>query len=572
MLADLQEIIMNLLTIENNELRLNTNLDEYTFGKTAHDSILSQEGVLFDGKNFRQWSFEEVKSYEVEKNGSLQHIVFYCAKNPFGDNTGSAKTLSDFYQENTESTLSAVKAVCAALTSAAINGNPLPMVGAGGIMIDGDKVLFAPQSLFSYAANTLPAEEGLNLHNGFINETINGLPAICFERAAIVYRLLAKELPFKATDSIARNADIFDRKFLPVEYRVNGIDLQLAQAINNSLKLNSTEVNIPGKKKYGKSSEELKPQTEFPVEKLDEAFKLSLNTTSDKAFEEKVAAYIKAQNSKISTKRHIKRNITTIGVIAAIITVVTIVTVNTIHSRGDDYTSIGLTSTQTIRAYMNGVNDKDTMLLSNFGDGKSPNDFGDMVSRIYVMHKQRLTYGADNGFAYPSNWLFFITTPSKYGLSGIYGITNLKIDGKAESLKVELKKKNEYPDPLKKEGNVTLEDGITSVHKVEYYLIYTEGEEVDFIVEKMTSTITLTYKKNRWIITDIESEPQNLGVDCEAFKYDYFAAIKENDNDVIKATDSLRKKYIWLPEKDAMQREKEKIEYDLAHPYAALGF
>ena len=82
---------MTLLTIENNELRLNTNLDEYTFGKTAHDSILSQEGVLFDGKNFRQWSFEEVKSYEVEKNGSLQHIVFYCAKNPFGDNTGSAK-------------------------------------------------------------------------------------------------------------------------------------------------------------------------------------------------------------------------------------------------------------------------------------------------------------------------------------------------------------------------------------------------------------------------------------------------------------------------------------------------
>ena len=55
---------MNLLTIENKELRLNTNLDEYTFGKTGHSSIASQEGVLFDGKNFRQWTFEDVKSYE----------------------------------------------------------------------------------------------------------------------------------------------------------------------------------------------------------------------------------------------------------------------------------------------------------------------------------------------------------------------------------------------------------------------------------------------------------------------------------------------------------------------------
>ena len=65
---------MTLLTIENGELRLNSNLDEYTFGKTGHDAILSQEGALFDGKNFRQWTFEEVKSYDAEKNGSKESL------------------------------------------------------------------------------------------------------------------------------------------------------------------------------------------------------------------------------------------------------------------------------------------------------------------------------------------------------------------------------------------------------------------------------------------------------------------------------------------------------------------
>ncbi len=562
---------MNLLTIENGELRLNSNLDEYTFGKTGHDNILSYEGVIFDGKNFRQWTFEDVKSYDAEKNGSLQRLVFYCAKNPLGSDAENIKTLAQYFEEGGENALTAVKAVCTAITAAATNGNPIPFVGAGGILVDGEKVLFAPEALFSYAANTLPAEETLNQHTGFLNDTIKDLPALCFERAVIIYRLLAGRLPFTATDSIARNADIFDRKFLPVEYCVNGIDSGLALAINNALKLNSTAVNVPGKRKKGKSSEDLRPVADFPLEKIDEAFRLSQNNKEDKDFEEKVSAYIKAQNSKINTKRHIKRNATTLTVIATIIVIVICVTVSTLRTRGEDYTSVGLTSTQTIRAYMNGVNEKDTMLLSDFGDGKAAGDYGDMVSRIYVMHKQRLAYGNDNGFGYPANWLFYITDEAKYKRSGIYGVTNLKIDGKAETLAVELKKKNQNPAPLEKEGNITLENGSTSVHKVEYYLLYTEGEEVDYIVEKVTSTVTLTFKKNRWIITDIQYDGKNLGVDCDAFKKDYFAALEKTNGEVIPAVDSLRSKYEWLPEKDAMQREKEQIEYYLTHPYASLG-
>ena len=148
---------MTLLTIENNELRLNTNLDEYTFGKTAHEAVLSQEGVIFDGKNFRQWTFEEVKSYDVEKAGHQERLVFYCAANPLGD-AENAKTLAQFYEEGGENALAAVHSVCTALTAAAKDGNTIPMVGAGGIIVAEEKVLFAPQSLFNYAINTLTPE------------------------------------------------------------------------------------------------------------------------------------------------------------------------------------------------------------------------------------------------------------------------------------------------------------------------------------------------------------------------------------------------------------------------------
>ena len=563
---------MQLLTIENNELRLNSNLDEYTFGKTGHDNILSYEGVIFDGKTFRQWSFEEVKSYDAEKNGKPERLVFYCAKNPISKN---ARTLADFFEEGGQASLSAVKSVCTALTVAAKNKTVLPAVGAGGIMVDGDTVLFAPEALFIYAANTLSAADALNQQTGYINETIKELPAICFERAAIIYRLLANKLPFAETDSIARNADIFDRKFLPIEYCVNGIDSSLALSIDNALKLNSTAVNVPGKKKKGNASEDLRPVADFPLEKLDEAFKLSQDNEkngNDKEFEEKVASYIKSQNSKINTKRHIKRNTTTIAVILGIIITVVVVSINTAKTRGEDYSTIGLTSIETLRGYMNGVNEKDTMLLSDFSSGKSMTSYSDTVSRIYVIHKQRLTYYAgDNGFAYPANWLFFITNEEQYSKSGIYGVTNLIIDGKPESLDVKLHKKNEKIPPLTKEGNITLSDGVTSVHKAEYYMIYTEGEVAEFIVDKATATFTLTYKKNRWIITDVQVENKNTHTDCQAFKADYFAAVQEYEGDVIKATESLRSKYEWLPEQDAMQREKDLIEYQLAHPMEIFG-
>ena len=563
---------MSLLTIENGELRLNTNLDEYTFGKTAHDAVLSQEGVLFDGKNFRQWTFEEVKSYDAEKNGKAERLVFYCAKNPLSD---GARTLAELLEEGGEKALSATLAACTALTAAAKDGNQIPMVGAGGIMIDGNKVLFAPESLYSYAANTLPAQETLLQHQGYLNETIKGLPALCFERAAIIYHLLTGRLPFTAADSISRNADIFDRKFLPLEYCINGIDSELASAVNNGLRLNSTAVNVPGKRKKGKTSEDLRPEADFPLEKLEEAFRLSQKQAeegNDKAFEEKVAAYLKSQTSKINTKRTIKRNSTTIAVIVAALVIVAVVIGNTIKTRGSDYTSIGLTSSQTISAYMNGVNEKDTMLLSDFGDGKSINSFSDTVSRIYVMHKQRLTFG-DNGFGYPANWLFYITDDAKYERSGVYGVTNLKIDGKPAEHVAKLYKKNEKPEPLTQEGGITLEKGSTSVHKIEYYMIYTEGEEVDYMVDKISATVTLSWKKNRWVITDIEeNKKQGLGVDCNKFKADYFSELKKSGGEVIPAVDALRSKYEWLPEKEAMQRERDQIEYYLTHPYASLGF
>jgi len=561
-----------LITISDGELRLTSNLDEYSFGKTNYDSIVTQEGFIFDGKTFTSWTFSDVKSFNIE--GEKDRIVFYCGKNPLSEN---AKTLLQYYDLNDDSTFRAVSAVCKAYTQAAQDDFPLPPLGAGGILVDlkenSEKILFLPEGLFSNTVSGLKAEEYLQEAGGWINRTIYKLPAICFERAVLVYKLLTKRLPYANPDQIERNADILDQNFLPLELSVKGINPKLAKEVNKALKLNSNIVNIPGKKQKGKNSEDLTPTKEFPLELLEEAWKLSKeNSLDDKEFQEKAASYMKIKNSKVTAKRRIRRNSAKIGVGIALIIIFTYITINTVKTSKDRYTSIGLTSTQTIQGFFMGVNVKDPTTLSEFVKGKKPQSYVDTISQIYVLTKQRKLYDKDNGFASPANWLIFSTTPERYSRSGIYGITNLKIDGKPYDITTKIYKKNQNPEVLTKEGNINLSNKDKSVHKVEYFLIHSEGENQDFIVEKVTDIFTLTYTKNRWLITDIQTESENLQVKSKTFKNDYMNELLLTEGDVISAAENLRSKYPWLPSKTDLTDEMELMEWNLSHPFDQKDF
>lgn len=558
-----------LITISDGEIRLTSNLDEYSFGKTNYDSIVTQEGLLFDGKNFTSWTFSDVKSFEDPDR--KERIVFYCGKNPL---SSQAKTLAAFYKQDDEESLQAVKAVCQAYQIAAKSKLDFPIMGAGGILVDlsknETKILFLPQGLYKNTVSGLSASDYYEEEGAWINQTIYNLPAICFERAVFVYKLLTGSFPYANIDQIERNADILDQNFLPLEMAIDGIDLQLAKEVNKALKLNSNVVNIPGKKKKGKNSEDLKPNPDFPIELLDQAWKLSKEQkakTKNTDFEEKAQAYMKRKKSQITTKRRIRRNTAKIGVGIALAIVLATLISNTIKTNQGQYYTKGLTSTQTIQAFFMGINAKDVTMISNFVKGKKPQNYVDMVSQIYVLSKQRKIYDKDNGFASPENWLLFSTNAEKYDMSGLYGVTQLKIDGKAYPINVKVYKKNQKPEAVTQEGDILLKDKDQSVRKVEYYLLHSEGENFNIVVEKITDIFTLTYKKDRWIITDISSSSESVRVKPLVFKNDYLNQLILTNGDVIKAVDQLRLSYDWLPGKTELEMEKELMEWNLTHIY-----
>ena len=558
-----------LITISDGELRLTSNLDEYSFGKTNYDSIVTQEGLLFDGKNFTSWTFSDVKSFEDPDR--KERIVFYCGNNPL---SSQAKTLAAFYKQDDEESLQAVKAVCQAYQIAAKSKLEFPIMGAGGILVDlsknETKILFLPQGLYKNTVSGLSASDYYEEEGAWINQTIYNLPAICFERAVFVYKLLTGSFPYANIDQIERNADILDQNFLPLEMAIDGIDLQLAKEVNKALKLNSNVVNIPGKKKKGKNSEDLKPNPDFPMELLDQAWKLSKEQkakTKNTDFEEKAQSYMKRKKSQIRTKRRIRRNTAKIGVGIALAIVLATIISNTIKTNQGQYYTKGLTSTQTIQAFFMGINAKDVTMISNFVKGKKPQNYVDMVSQIYVLSKQRKIYDKDNGFASPENWLLFSTNAEKYDMSGLYGVTQLKIDGKAYPINVKVYKKNQKPEAVTQEGDILLKDKDQSVRKVEYYLLHSEGENFNIVVEKITDIFTLTYKKDRWIITDISSTSESVRANPLVFKNDYLNQLILTNGDVIKAVDQLRLSYDWLPGKTELEMEKELMEWNLTHIY-----
>ncbi|MCR4741972.1 MAG: hypothetical protein K5866_03765 [Treponema sp.] len=571
---------MSIVKITKDEIKLFSGMNESAFGKTNYASIITQAGVFFDGKEFNRWTFDDIRGEEIEASSERQ--VIYCGKNPFDKNKDSL-TLLEFFEkagsqnanlEDKKEMYKAAYALTALFTKAARENFELPKIGAGGIIIqlqedsDEAKILFLPQNLFESSCAGLDSLEYSNLQGCWINTTIFDLPSLCFQRAVVVYKMLTGKFPFPATNLTERNADILDQKFLPIELRIKGINPQLAKEINRALKLNANIVDIPGKKKKGKSSEDLSPNADFPLELLKNLPEEIKNSKADvKELEEKAEKFLKNQKFKVDAKRAIRRNLTRIGIIAIVGIILAITIVNFVKTNQEAYSSRGLTSVETLEALFQGVNDKDTVLLDNLTKGKMPKNLVNTVSRMYVLGKQRRAYSDDNGFASPQNWILFLKDETFLSKTGLYGVTNVKIDGQLQDLQLELHTKAEKIPPVTEEKGVKLENGMKSVHLVEYFLLHSEGEQNELFIEMVEETYTLTYKKDRWIVTDISSKAENLPVDSANFYYEYFSLLRMNKGDAIRSVQLLSGKYPWLPQKNLLEEEKAYLDKLVQDPF-----
>lgn len=560
---------MELVTIDSKHILLNSRMEELSFSKTNYDSVVTQSGLLAvsktpskksDGKydfKFSPWSFDDVLALETKENKN--RVVFYSGKNPF---SSKAKTFLNIAESNDY--FDAGFAICSMLTQAALQNVQVPLVGAGGIIVDITKdetrLLFVPEDLYKFSAGGLADTEFTRIQAQWLNLTIYDLPAVCFMRAVIAYKMITGNMPYTATDPLERNADLLDHKFTPINYIINGINKKLAYEINKALKLNADVVKEPGKKKKGKDVEDLTPTPDFPLDLLLNSKNIAESEKlSDEEFSLSVQKFKKRQASHIKFRRFVRRNkagiiVGIIGVIAAII-----IGLNTYSTEMDRYTVKGQTAKEVIEAYCMSINAKDSTLMDDISYGKQISKQNEGVSSIFVIGKMRQQYGFDSGYEDPAEWFLSIDSEESFLKHSVYGISNLYINDEPCDLTLELKKKKDKPEPVKFENGKEIQDKDTVDYKIEYDVLYTDPETMDIMVNHRKGTITLTYVKEQWKVSALDVSENEYTVTAKEYVENLTKIYNENEQDISKTAEGMRQIYSWIPSYNTLDKAFKKM-------------
>jgi hypothetical protein len=557
---------MELVTIDSKKILLNSRMEELSFSKTNYDSVVTQSGLLAVSKNspdgkydftFSEWRFNDVLALETE--GHKNRVVHYSGTNPL---SSKAKTFLTIAEGNDY--FDAGFAICSMLTQAALEKVNVPLVGAGGIIVDISKtetrLLFIPEDLYKFSAGGLSDAEFTRIQAQWLNLTIYDLPAVCFMRAVIAYKIITGKMPYTATDPLERNADLLDHKFTPVNYIINGINKELSYAINKALKLNANVVKEPGKKKKGKDVEDLTPTPEFPLELLKDSKIISdKEKLPEEEFSVSVQNFKKRQASRIKFRRFLRRNKVAIivGILAIVVGI--FIGINTYSSNMDHYTAKGQTAKEVFQIYCMSINSKDSILMDDVSKGKTVEKQNDAVSSVFVIGKMRQQYGVDSGYEDPSEWFLSVSGNESYFLHSVYGITNLYIDGEYCDMNINIKKKIDKPEPVKFEDGKEVKDGDVKTLNIEYDLLYTNPDEFEILITHIKGKTELTFHKDQWYVSDLDFNEDASVITAEEYLTEFNKAFAENEKDHFKTADALRKIYPWIPSVSNLKRAQEKM-------------
>ncbi len=552
----------NCTNIEENTVLLRSFLEEQTFARTDLSKIMNENGTLACVKSsgvveFSPWQFNITKVLD-DKTVAFEGSCF------------AGKTLSQTFFElkQTDSAFAKEKIVCIFKVLDKIieeieksqqgEGSSFILPGPEGIIIsdknddESFKVLLLPGNLFERCAQN--STQYAEVQGPFIHRGLEGLESLIFTRASLAYTAVTKTKAFSKKKLEERQADITDSNFIPVEYSVNGIDPDLAQAINSGLCVKNKKRIIPGERRFINEKEESnRKQTLNSALKLNSTLienffnspvEANKNSKPDEVFESEKTAFLKKQTRQIKIKRFYARNSKRIWGTAIAVVLAVSVALNFNRENKKLATSLGLTSTQTVQTLFNGIHTADVTVIQEIAKGKDSKNLIQTVSGFFVTNKQRLAMDERDGTLSPAQWLFFKGQTDFWQ----YGITDFKIDGQESVTTFNYPRRQDKPVPLTEENGKLLKKGDEVKHTVSYNLVYNEGESV-ITVYKTTEEVALRWNGKRWIVRSIKGtgKTSSNGYSVKKYKADYIEALETCSGDVKKAAEILRQKYSFVP-------------------------
>lgn len=549
---------MNIAFSTKEETTLNTGLKENAFCKTRLSMHLGNEGMiaeadakeLFCGKGnftFSPWIFSGTKIDNKTEN------VFFT-----GSGFDSTTLFEILNSENQTLKMQSTFAVISCITDALQKNIPLVASGAGGILESFTKdskvkILFLPPILFEQSILNAAKKDYAENQGQWLNKNLDSFASLIFLRSVIAYKALSNKMPFTKEDTSDIQTDILDKNYSRLVDEVNGISIPLSNAVSDGIEFNLSE------------KETSQNEKDFPLDVLKTEIGLQDNgevldvvrTTkiSDSEFKTENEKRRKTQIRKIERKRIIRRNTTII--LGSLLLLAFISNFSFLRYRDSlkSPTSVSLTSVQTMQAFYTGMHNQDISLMQKMAKGKNPNRYTDIVSHMYVTTKTRAAYELSTGTLTPELWLYRHDLKTYWQ----FGITNLLIDGKTASYDFTSPKKGDKNLALKIEDEKPILSGDTKNHAISYYMVFSQGLDAPITIEKYSGTLTLTYKKDRWLITKIDLENISLSEDMSNFESDYTSALEQSLSNPVDAVKLLRAKYPWLPDEITMQKIESEV-------------
>ena len=560
----------HIVTMQDDSLFLSTSLSQDAFGRTQYireidetgfSATLAADFTKSADVTFEPWKFSGTRTDEND-------TVAFTGTVPKG-----GKTLLDLLESGSEEEKSAAaKAVCCALTAAITQNIPLNTVGAEGIVLfagseaDAVKVLFLPADLFERSAGN--TRDSYADYQGFyIRKGLSGTEGLLFTRAVIAYRALCGILPYTEPDTSKRQADIFDARFVPSYMLINGLNADLASAIDCGLQIRAESKPLPGERRFINEKEEerrkkiLAAANNFSLtifmQEVDckgsenPSRTPELNPSEFAARREK---FLHKQAAIIKRRRFTRRNHTRL-IVAGIAAFLAVWAITSFHQENQNLASSrGLTSWETTQELYATIHKSNVPHLQEIAKGKKVKNLRQIIAGFYVTNRSRYAMNSDEGTVSTAEWLH-LKNKTKYWQ---FGLTQLTIDGKAADVFYDYPVRGDNLKKLQAEEGVQLKRGATVQHKAEYYLVNNNGD-AQISVNRVRDTVTLTWKGGRWIVTDIESRNRQTFVFTKDFIADYQTALDATEEDVAESVTLLREKYQWLPTDAEVAKGKERL-------------
>lgn len=524
-----------LLNICDSSIELDTGLSEReaTHGKVFQS--FTDKGMIISKNDNGEISFSDyffTENFSKFGKGRKTESVFVQGPG------FSGKPLSTIFDENRELASKAVNLLSLAVEYSFENNISIPNVGALGIIVGDEKstenqLLILPPTIFEKSLNSRGDSFYSRYCGIYKKDVLKSVDSWRFTLACYAYRVCSEVSPFGNLDSIERVWDYVDNNFVPLEFSSELMDKdsevidtkELFEVIKNNLTVLPLE-SIKKSKRY----KFIKPQS-IPLPKIPESFSLKkLNYSENLKYQNQEK---KLKKNRFFRKYNLQIKIASVSFIALLI--ILFVTIFDISKRPS---TLGLSAEQSVMMFYSGVNELDTEKLTGSLEKKSiAKQYQNFVKNMYVTAHVRESYESDKITYSLEEWLNLLDPISNY----YFGISDLSLS--------------------------LLQDGeVEKVYQVEYCLSYNDPG-IEIYLEKCVDTLTVSYKKDRWKITQFNTTIDVMQIDSLAFFNDIQTIIEEIP-DVEKSNqgkilaEKLQGKYPWLPSPEEAQAGYAKLLYD----------